>query len=244
MITVYGPDIYNEEWFYPKFFNKGERALFYLKKVDAKYIILPHSILATEKCSPRDMIGLSTLPGESIGRGGPTLFFDPYQTCNGYLYPAWYLAISLTPLKQFEAGIRWFDVVCPENKVVVVKTTGFPACVGFDTAIKLYKRGWAENMENDVWTEWAKKIVQEYFETKIAKSHNIEENSTMIGLVGVRESLPPLITIGLRFTSVDVEEHQRTEHQFWFGINNGDNIEKILELGKDGETKTEIPIER
>ncbi len=75
VITVYGPDIYNEKWFYPKFFKEGDRVLLYLKKIDGKYIILEQSIAATEKCSPRDMIGLSTLPGEPIGRGGSTLFF-------------------------------------------------------------------------------------------------------------------------------------------------------------------------
>lgn len=141
MITVYGPDIYNEDWFYPKFFNEGERALFYLKKVDEKYIILPHSILATEKCSPRDMIGLSTLPGEPIGRGGPTLFFDPYQTCNGFLYPAWYLASSLTPLKQFEAGIKTEDIECNNDFFLVLKASnGKPACVTPQTAKKLFNR--------------------------------------------------------------------------------------------------------
>lgn len=142
MITVYGPDIYNEKWFYPKFFKEGDRALFYLKKIDDKYIILPHSILATEKCSPRDMIGLSTLPGEPIGRGGPTLFFDPYQTCNGYLYPAWYLATTLTPLKQHEAGIKNEDIHCNEGLARVIKLSdNIPICVKSGTVSKLVKRG-------------------------------------------------------------------------------------------------------
>ena len=121
MITVYGPGLYNEDWFYPKFFKEGERALFYLKKIDSKYIILVQSRVATEECSPRDMIGLSTLPGEPIGRGGPTLFFDPYQTCNGYLYSVDYLSWTLKPLKQFEAGIKLEDIRCEENLVIVVK---------------------------------------------------------------------------------------------------------------------------
>ena len=149
-----------------------------------------------------------------------------------------------SPLKQFKSGLSWFEIKCAEDKVIILKTDERTACVNFESAITLYKRGVASNMENNVWYDWAQKAVKEYFETKLAKSYNIEENSTVIGLVGVRESLPPLITMGLRFTSVDVEEHQKTEHQFWFGINHGDHIEKILELGKDGETKTEIPIER
>lgn len=150
----------------------------------------------------------------------------------------------LTPLQQFRSGVSWFEIKCAEDKVIVLKSNEHPACVNFESAIKLYKRGAVSNMENAVWYDLAKKIVQNYFEDKLAHMYNIEENSTMIGLVGVRESLPPLITIGLRFTSVDVEEHQKTEHQFWFGVNNGDNIEKILELGSDGEMKTEIPIEK
>lgn len=143
MITVYGPGIYNEDWFYPKFFNEGERALFYLKKIDDKYIILPQSIAANERCDPRDMIGLSTLPGEPIGRGGPTLFFDPYQTCNGYLYPVEFLSKTLSPLKQFEAGIKLDDIWCKENFVLVIKSTnGKPACIRPETVPKIIERGW------------------------------------------------------------------------------------------------------
>jgi hypothetical protein len=144
MITVYGPNIYNEKWFYPKFFNQGDRALFYLKKIDDKYIILEHSILATEKCSPRDMIGLSTLPGEPIGRGGPTLFFDPYQTCNPYLYSVDYLTKTLSPIKQLAAGIQYSDVQCRDGFELVVKTTsGHPFCVKPESVEKLIERGWA-----------------------------------------------------------------------------------------------------
>ncbi|MGI0009434.1 MAG: hypothetical protein ACRD92_07420 [Nitrosopumilaceae archaeon] len=143
MITVYGPGVDNEDWFYPKFFKEGERALFYLKKVDDKYIILEHSIAATEKCDPRDMIGLSTLPGEPIGRGGPILFFDPYQTCNGYLYSADYLSKTLKPSKQFEAGIKLEDIWCEKDHAVIVKIDGSPACVNYQTKSKLIQRGWA-----------------------------------------------------------------------------------------------------
>jgi len=144
MITVYGPDAYNEDWFYPKFFEEGDRVLFYLKKVDDKYIILEHSVKATHECSPRDLIGLSTLPGEPIGRGGPTLFFDPYQTCNGYLYSVDWLSSSLKPLKQFEAGIKLEDIRCEEDRVMVVKIDGSPACVKPTSVTKLVAWGWAK----------------------------------------------------------------------------------------------------
>ena len=143
-ITVYGADAYNEDWFYPVFFKEGDRVLFYLKKVDDKHIILEHSVKATHECSPRDLIGLSTLPGEPIGRGGPTLFFDPYQTCNGYLYSVDYLSRTLKPLKQFEAGIKLEDIRCAEVRVMVVKIDGSPACVKPASVTKLVAWGWAK----------------------------------------------------------------------------------------------------
>ncbi len=155
MITVYGPDAYNEDWFYPKFFEEGDRVLFYLKKVDDKYIILEHSVKATQECSPRDMIGLSTLPGEPIGRGGPTLFFDPYQTCNGYLYSVDYLSKTLRPLKQFEAGIKLEDIGCTKNLVLVVKIDGSPACVKAASVTKLVAWGWAKSSEVKMNSEYS-----------------------------------------------------------------------------------------
>lgn len=142
MITAYGPDIYNEKWFYPKFFKQGDRALFYLKKIDDKYMILAHSIAATEKCDPRDMIGLSTLPGEPIGRGGPTLFFDPYQTCNDYLAPAGMIRDSLPPLKQIKAGITYEDVACHNEKQLMLRDNGIPACIKKSNVQSLLNRGW------------------------------------------------------------------------------------------------------
>jgi serpin B len=144
--TAYGPDIYNEKWFYPKVFNQGDRVLFYLKKIDDKYMILEQSVLATEKCSPRDMIGLSTLPGESIGRGRPTLLFDPYQTCNGYLFPVYFFT-DLPPTKQLKSGIHPEDVKCKAGLTQVIKYDRSPACVKLDTAAKLIQRGWTGSDE-------------------------------------------------------------------------------------------------
>ena len=145
MITVYGPTAFNEDWFYPKFFEKGQRALFYLKKVDDKYIILEHSREATEDCDPRDMIGLSTLPSEPPVKDVPTLFFDPYQTCNGYLFSPQYLKETLSPLKQFRSGIPFDEINCKDGHVVAIKNSnGNPACVKPETKTRLMERGWAE----------------------------------------------------------------------------------------------------
>lgn len=145
-ITAYGPDVYNEKWFYPKVFDQGDRVLFYLKKIDDKYMILEQSILATEKCTPRDMIGLSTLPGEPTGRGGSTLLFDPYQTCNGYLFPVYFFT-DLPPTKQLKSGIHSEDVKCKIGLTQVIKYDGSPVCVKPDTAAKLIQLGWTSSDE-------------------------------------------------------------------------------------------------
>jgi hypothetical protein len=141
MITVYGPTAHNERWFYPKFFEEGKRALFYLIKVDDKYIILEHSREATENCDPRTMIGLSTLPGESMARGGPTLFYDPYQTCNGYLTPAGFLR-GMSPLKQWQAGIKLGDIGCRDTLQLMFRHSGEPVCVKESSVSRLFDYGW------------------------------------------------------------------------------------------------------
>lgn len=142
MITVYGTTAYNDQWFYQKSFEQGSRALFYLKKVDDKYFILEHSREATERCDPRSMIGLSTLPGEPMARGGLTLFYDPYQTCNGYLTPAGFLR-GLSPLKQWQAGIKPGDIGCHDNLELMFRYSGEPVCVKESSVSRLLDYGWS-----------------------------------------------------------------------------------------------------
>ncbi len=142
MITVYGPNRDNEQWFYPKFFEPGDRVLFYLKQVNDKHIILEHSRKATEQCMPRDMIGLSTLPGEGIARGGPTQFFNPYQTCNGFLTPAGMVRDSMPPLRQIESGITPGDVNCRNDNQLMFRENGSVACVKKSSVSPLMDRGW------------------------------------------------------------------------------------------------------
>jgi len=150
MITVYGVSAYNTDWFYPVSFKTDDRVLFYLKKINDKYFILEHSRKATEQCTPRDMIGLSTLPGEGLARGGPTLFFDPYQTCNGFLTPAGFVRDSLPPLKQIEAGIAQGDVGCKHDHYLMFRENGSVACVMQSSVLPLMDRGWmhVENQEH------------------------------------------------------------------------------------------------
>ena len=147
-----------------------------------------------------------------------------------------------SPLKQIKNGIPWYEITCNEDKVIVLKTTNHPACVNFDSAIKLYKRGWATNMENGVWNEWANNTVREYFDSKIAPMYNVKESSIKVSAIASRDSLPPHLTVELQFTSIDLQE-QMKDHLFWFGVSQGDNINNIFEIGKDGQ-KNEIRIER
>ena len=49
---------------------------------------------------------------------------------------------KLPPLKQIPAGISYENVICKEGLSLIVKNAGYPACVTFDTAIKLEERGW------------------------------------------------------------------------------------------------------
>ena len=147
-----------------------------------------------------------------------------------------------SPLKQFRAGFAWYNIKCNDNNVIVLKTNNNPACVNFDSAIKLYKRGWATNMDNDVWYTWASKIVRGYFDSKIVPKYNVEENSVTIGITASRESLPPLLTVAVQFSSIDIHG-KKQDHLLWFGVEGGDNISKILEIGKDGQQK-EMKIER
>jgi hypothetical protein len=57
-------------------FASGDRALFYINRTDSINLISPYSVATT-----RDLIPLSTLPGEPIGRGGPTLAFLADHPC-------------------------------------------------------------------------------------------------------------------------------------------------------------------
>lgn len=150
LISVYVPLTANEQWPYSKFFNSGDRALFYLQKIGDKYFILDSSIKATEQCLPRDMIGLSTLPGEGLARGGPILFFNPYQTCNPYLVQAGMIRNTMSPIKQIQSGIVPGDIGCDDDDQLMFSDSGSVACVRKSSVLPLMKRGWThvDNQEH------------------------------------------------------------------------------------------------
>ncbi|QLH06499.1 hypothetical protein [Nitrosopumilus ureiphilus] len=181
MITVFD---YDSKFLFPV----GQDALIYLKKIENSYEISPYTVETTINCSARDRIPLSTLPGEPIGRGGPTLEFVPDHPC----IPSYYTGIlsnndsstdtvpyrtpggsfspdktvyptpweDRPPLKQFKDGIDSKVIHCNDDLVLVQKYNGFPACVREQTIPKLIERGWNnKNSENTV--GWKKYIMIE-----------------------------------------------------------------------------------
>lgn len=118
--------------------STGDRALFYINKFNATYYIAPYSITVSRDCDARDLIPLSTLPGEPIGRGGPTLEFLIDHPCK----PS-YFKSRLSPLQQFKSGIVAHAVTCKQGFELLIKSTdGSPACVKPMTTEKLVQRGW------------------------------------------------------------------------------------------------------
>lgn len=119
--------------------STGDRALFYIDKINATYYISPYSITVSRDCGARDLIPLSTLPGEPIGRGGPTLEFLIDHPCK----PS-YFKSRQSPLQQFKSGIPSDEIKCKEGLQLVIKSSdGSPACVKPQTVTKLIQMGWA-----------------------------------------------------------------------------------------------------
>lgn len=52
---------------------------------------------------------------------------------------------TLPPLKQFKAGIPLDEIKCRESLILVQKYNGLPACVKYDSAVKLNSRNWVKS---------------------------------------------------------------------------------------------------
>ena len=123
--------------------STGTRALFYINKFNATNYIAPYSITTSKDCDARDLIPLSTLPGEPIGRGGPTLEFLIDHPCK----PS-YFKSRVSPLQQFKSGIPTSEIKCKEGLTLVIKARdGLPACVKPATVEKLVERDWTKSSE-------------------------------------------------------------------------------------------------
>ena len=80
----------------------------------------------------------------------------------------------MPPKKQLDSGVLPEDVQCRENKVLVLRANGFPACVSMSTAEKL---GW-----DVIATEFAQKIVPSNQKVQIndkVENNLIEHESTV-----------------------------------------------------------------
>ncbi len=85
---------------------------------------------------------LRGLPGESIGRDGPTLFFDPSQICNGFLTPAGMVRGSLPPLKQLQTGITSRDINCKNDNQLMFRKYNSIVCVKQSSVLTMLDKGW------------------------------------------------------------------------------------------------------
>lgn len=108
--------------------------------------------------------------------------------------------INPSPLKQHESGTKWYEIQCNNDFVIVINRNSKPACVGFETAVKLYKRDWARNMEIDVWNTMAVNSAKEYFHEHFSQQFNVTSEPTF-GLTMTVETLPPFVTVSSKFTS-------------------------------------------
>jgi len=70
------------------------------------------------------------------------------------------LSAILPPLKQFKSGISLKDIVCKDNRQLVVKKDGTPVCLKPSTAQKLLERQWGlfsaniQNSKKNIWFEY------------------------------------------------------------------------------------------
>jgi hypothetical protein len=83
--------------------GSGDRALFYISRVDSINLISPYSMVTTSDCTARDLIPLSTLPGEPIGRGGPTLAFLADHPCK----PSYFRSADVVQQDQHRLALEY-----------------------------------------------------------------------------------------------------------------------------------------
>ena len=205
----------------------GDRALFYISKFNGIYWLSPYSITVTQECGARDLIPLSTLPNEPIGRGGPTLEFLIDHPCK----PS-YFKSRVSPLQQFKSGIKAEDVKCKQGLELILKVKDeSPACVRPDHRFVLSQRGWG-SMDLLFYKSALKTAKQFVLNSTTFKFDGVED-SLNLRIIAVRESLPPIITVQADFSSLHLGYGDRTRqnitneitnHIMWIGINNQTNV--------------------
>ena len=56
---------------------------------------------------------------------------------------------SMSPSNQFKSGVLFDQIQCKEDLLLVQKYDGSPACVKFESVLKLIQRGWAADLDEE-----------------------------------------------------------------------------------------------
>ena len=156
LISAEGFDVWN-------YFEKGDRALFYLYDISPvsanyKYKITDYSVKTSPVCDARSLIQISPiLPNDPnrIVRGHPNIPADWEDPCvpDYFSYDPDFFNFRevITPLKQLKHKIPIDKIRCYDDKVLLFRNSnGSPACVKPETKIKLIERGYAIQTEFSV----------------------------------------------------------------------------------------------
>jgi hypothetical protein len=109
-----------------------------------------------------------------VNRSGGS--FSPDKT----IYPVpWEIR---PPLKQFKDGITIQEIHCKENLIRVIKSSnGYPACVKYDSAVKLTGRGWTQSF-------WIGASGEEITNYEKVESELIETKTKRLGIDNIMEA--------------------------------------------------------
>ena len=102
-------------------FELGDRVLFYVPKIDG-----------TNQYSPESQI---------IRTDNELFYFqDEFKK-----FAFTKNIQTLSPLKQYKSGIPIEEIKCRESLILVQKYNGLPACIKYDSAVKLNSRNWIKS---------------------------------------------------------------------------------------------------
>ena len=177
LISAEGFDVWN-------YFEKGDRALFYLYDISPvsanyKYKITDYSVKTSPVCDARSLIQISPiLPNDPnrIVRGHPNIPADWEDPCvpDYFSYDPDFFNFRevITPLKQLKHKIPIDKIRCYDDKVLLFRNSnGSPACVTEQTKQKLVERGWTAKDDSvsktsiNCWTLEQSKETTPFFKT-------------------------------------------------------------------------------
>lgn len=172
-------------------FEVGDDVLLYLNKVEGVYVTSPYSIKLESGCTARETLGLSIIPGEPLARGGPANEIEenpcfPYSRISNDQKIS-----SISPLKQYRAGIPIEEIKCKEFLQLIQKKDGFPACVSYETAIKLDSRGWSF----PIWTGGSGEEVFPSAISKIDSHKDCMNSDKKLVYEGTTHTIPYIVSI-------------------------------------------------